>query len=102
MNGPNIFSYPIVGGFVFLIFSIIFVIFLSKFLSHMLEEKGIMRIFEVMKLFVIVTPIIIALVLLINFQSIDLVGYLNFTIIFLIFIYFIEFIMKYVVGGMRK
>ncbi len=95
MMGPNIFENPLVGGFTLLIVATIIILFLVRFMPYFFSSSStLFRILGMLKMLVIFTPLLLAIVSLINYVGFDLIGWINFEIIVLPTLYFLELMLK--------
>jgi len=91
MMGPDIFTNPFVGGFSLLMVAIIMILFIVKLMPYIFTKS---KILELLKLLIIFVPLAFALGSLFDYVAFDLVGWINFAIIALSGLYFIELILK--------
>ena len=102
MMGPDIFTNPFVGGFSLLMVAIIMILFIVKLMPYIFTKSNTFKILELLKLLIIFVPLAFALGSLFDYVAFDLVGWINFAIIALSGLYFIELILKQMKKVMHK
>ena len=95
MMGPDIFSNPLVGGFTLLIVIVVFILFIVRLMPYIFATKHTtLKALNLLKMVVIFLPLFFAIGSLLNYVGFDLIGWINFEIIVLPTLYFLELLTK--------
>lgn len=95
MMGPDIFTDPLIGGFVMLITIVVFILFIVRLMPYIFSTKNTtLRYIYLLRMVVIFIPLFFAIGSLVNYVSFDLIGWISFEIIVLPTLYFLELLIK--------